>query len=64
MLRRRYLGDGSFDLTGFIGLLDSKGVDVPLSVELMSPEHSGLAVDEAARRAYGTTRAVVDAARR
>jgi sugar phosphate isomerase/epimerase len=63
MLRRRYLGEGSFDLAGFIGLLDSKGVDVPLSVELMSPEHSGLAVDEAARRAYDTTRAVVDAAR-
>jgi sugar phosphate isomerase/epimerase len=63
MLRRRYLGEGSFDNIGLIQLLDEHGVDIPLSVELMSPEHGALDADEAARRAYDTTRTVVDRAR-
>lgn len=62
--RRRYPGEGTFDLVSFVRLLDDAGVQVPLSVEIMSREHQELPVAEAARRAYRTTRTVVDAARR
>jgi sugar phosphate isomerase/epimerase len=61
--RRRYPGDGTFDLRGFIRLLDDGGAQGPLSVEVMSPEHHALPVEEAARRAFASTRAVVTAAR-
>ena len=39
------------------------GVTAPLSVEILSTEHRALPVDEAARRAYESTRAIVQAAR-
>jgi sugar phosphate isomerase/epimerase len=63
ILRRRYPGEGSFDVAGFVALLDDAGVDVPLSVEVLNPDHWALPVAEAARRAYDATRQVVDAAR-
>jgi len=62
-LRRRLPGEGSFDLAGFIRLLDEIGVDAPVSVEILSPEHQNLALDEAARRAHDTSRAVIAGAR-
>lgn len=61
--RRRLPGAGAFDLTGLIRLLDEIGVVAPLSVEILSTEHRALSVDEAARRAYDSTRAAVTAAR-
>jgi sugar phosphate isomerase/epimerase len=64
MLRRRLPGDGSFDLTGLVSLLDAVGVTVPFSVEILSLEHQTLPIDEAARRAFDTTAAVVERARR
>lgn len=60
--RRRYPGDGSFDLIGLLLLMRDAGVDVPVSVEVMSKEHYALPVGEAARRAYETTRRVIDRA--
>ncbi len=62
-LRRRLPGEGSFDLVGFIRLLDEIGVQAPLSVEILSPEQQSLPVQEAARRAHDTSRAVIARAR-
>jgi sugar phosphate isomerase/epimerase len=61
-LRRRYPGDGSFDLVGLLMLARDAGVEAPVSVEVMSTEHYALPVAEAARRAHDTARAVVDRA--
>jgi sugar phosphate isomerase/epimerase len=62
-LRRRLPGEGSFDLLGFIRLLDEVGVQAPISVEILSPEHQRLPVEEAARRAHDTSRSVIGRAR-
>lgn len=59
MLRRRYPGDGSFDLVGLLRIFADVGVVAPYSVEVMSPEHQALPVDTAARRAHDTTAAVL-----
>ncbi len=63
-LRRRLPGEGSFDLAGFIRLLDEIGVQSPISVEILSPEHQSLTVWEAARRAHDASRAVIARARK
>jgi len=63
MLRRRYPGEGSFDLVEFLRILDEAGASCPKSVEILSTDNQGLAVEESARRAHDATRAVVDAAR-
>jgi sugar phosphate isomerase/epimerase len=63
-LNRRYPGEGSFDVEGFVRLLDEAGATAPISVEICSAEHFTLPVDEAARLAYDSTKKVVDAARR
>jgi sugar phosphate isomerase/epimerase len=63
MLRRRYPGEGSFDLVGFLRILNDAGVQAPKSVEILSSDNQALPVDDAARRAHDATRAVVDAAR-
>ena len=62
ILRRRYPGEGDFDLGGLLMLARDAGVDAPISVEIMSTEHYALPVEEAARRAYTSTRAVIDRA--
>jgi sugar phosphate isomerase/epimerase len=61
--RRRLPGHGSFDLIGFIRMLDEMGVNAPVSVEILSDEQRSRPLDEAARLAYDTTRAVFDRAR-
>ena len=63
-LRRRLPGEGTFDLVGLVRLLDDMGVEAPLSVEIISPEHATLPVADAARRAHDAARAVVSRARR
>ena len=63
MLRRRLPGEGSFDLAGLVSMLDAGGVTTPFSVEILSVEHQTLPVDEAARRAFDSTAAVVAQAR-
>jgi len=64
MTRRRYPGEGSFDLVDFVRILNDAGASGPKSVEILSAVNQTLPVDEAARRAHDSTRAVVDAARR
>lgn len=61
-MRRRYPGEGSFDLVGFLLLARDAGVTAPVSVEVMSTEHYALPVGEAARRAYASARRIIDRA--
>jgi sugar phosphate isomerase/epimerase len=63
-LRRRLPGEGSFDLVGFMKLLDAMGVQAPLSVEILSSAQWALPVTTAARAAFDATRAVLATARR
>jgi sugar phosphate isomerase/epimerase len=62
MLRRRYPGEGSFDLVDFLRILNGAGASCPKSVEILSTDNQALAVEDAAKRAHDSTRAVVDAA--
>ena len=55
-------GDGDFDLTGFLRLVDEMGVSLPLSVEVMSVGLQERPASEIARRLADATRAVVAAA--
>ncbi len=57
-LRRRACGDGAFDLAGFAAALDNAGADVPLSVEIISPEFVAMDAADAARTSLDTARAV------
>jgi sugar phosphate isomerase/epimerase len=56
-------GQGEFDLVGFIRTLDGMGVDVPVSIEVISLELDKLPPDEAAGRMAEGARAVLAAAR-
>jgi sugar phosphate isomerase/epimerase len=56
-------GEGEFDLTGFLGLLDELGVCLPLSVEVISTDLLQRPAAEVAGRLAGATRAVVASAR-
>lgn len=58
-LRRRYPGEGSFDLVGLLMLCRDAGVEAPVSVEIMATDHYALPVREAARRAYETATRVI-----
>jgi sugar phosphate isomerase/epimerase len=62
--RRRLPGQGSFDLTAFIRMLDEMEVNAPISVEILSDEQRARPLDEAARLAHDTTRAVFNQARK
>ena len=61
--RRRLPGEGAFDLTGFIRMLDEHGVDAPFSVEILSIEQRAQSVADAARRAHDSSRAAITRAR-
>jgi sugar phosphate isomerase/epimerase len=56
-------GAGEFDLVGFVRLLDEVGVDVPLSVEVISAELRARPAAQAALAIAEGTRAVVARAR-
>jgi sugar phosphate isomerase/epimerase len=62
--RRRLPGEGSFDLEGFIRLMDDHGVRCPLSVEILSDDLRLRSARDAATAAADATRAVLRAARR
>ncbi|MFV0460984.1 MAG: sugar phosphate isomerase/epimerase family protein [Actinomycetales bacterium] len=62
MHRRRYCGDGDFDLVGFIRAVRRAGWQGSWGVEILSHEHRRLPVGEAALQAADTTRAVLAAA--
>ncbi|WP_020143372.1 sugar phosphate isomerase/epimerase [Terracoccus sp. 273MFTsu3.1] len=60
--RRRYCGEGDFDLTGMVTALRSAGWTGPWGVEILSDEHRALPVGEALRRAATSARSVLGAA--
>ncbi|MGH2635911.1 MAG: sugar phosphate isomerase/epimerase family protein [Actinomycetota bacterium] len=60
--RRRLPGSGSFDLVGFLRLLDDCGVTAPVTVEILSEEQNARSTDEAARAAIAATRRVMERA--
>lgn len=62
--RRRYCGEGVFDLTGMIRSLRTAGWDGPWGVEILSDEHRSQPVEEALHRAAATARRALDRARK
>jgi sugar phosphate isomerase/epimerase len=54
--RRRYCGQGCFDLAGLIAALRTAGWTGPWGVEILSDEHRSLPVTEALNRAATTAR--------
>lgn len=60
---RRLPGRGSFDLTGFVRMLDAHGVDAPFSIEVLSIEQRGLPLEEAAAQTYQAAREAIARAR-
>lgn len=60
--RRRYCGEGSFDLAGSITALRAAGWSGPWGVEILSTEHRRLDVRPAAAHAATTARRVLDTA--
>jgi hypothetical protein len=61
--RRRYGGDGVFDLTGMIKALHTAGRAGPWGVEIPSVEHRFLPVDEVLSRAAISARRALERAR-
>lgn len=57
--RRRYCGEGSFDLSGMITALRTAGWNGPWGVEILSDEHRSLPVKDALRRAAASARNVL-----
>lgn len=57
--RRRYCGEGSFDLPGMINALRTAGWNGPWGVEILSVEHRALPVGEALSRAAASARRVL-----
>jgi sugar phosphate isomerase/epimerase len=61
--RRRYCGEGVFDLTGMIKALRTAGWEGPWGVEILSVEHRSLPVEEALSRAAASARCALERAR-
>jgi sugar phosphate isomerase/epimerase len=57
--RRRYCGEGVFDLTGMAAALRTAGWTGPWGVEILSVEHRSLPVRDALRRAADSARHVL-----
>ena len=57
--RRRYCGEGAFDLTGMVTALRTAGWTGPWGVEILSDEHRELPVEAALRRAADSARRVL-----
>lgn len=51
---RKLCGQGAFDLKGFVGVLDGMGVDIPLSVEVISPDMARRDLTDAASLSFAT----------
>ncbi|GAA2030896.1 sugar phosphate isomerase/epimerase [Terrabacter terrae] len=60
--RRRYCGEGVFDLTGMITALRAAGWNGPWGVEILSDEHRAQPVREALARAAASARHVLERA--
>lgn len=57
--RRRYCGEGAFDLVGMVGALRTAGWAGPWGVEILSDEHRALPVEAALARAADSARRVL-----
>ncbi len=57
--RRRYCGEGAFDLAGMVAALRTAGWTGPWGVEILSDEHRALPVEAALARAAGSARRVL-----
>lgn len=57
--RRRYCGEGSFDLTGMVAALRTAGWTGPWGVEILSDEHQAMPVEAALVRAADSARTVL-----
>ncbi len=55
---RRFCGEGEFDVKGFVNCLMKAGYDGPWGIEVLSRELRTKSLEEAAARAFQTTRAV------
>ena len=55
--RRRFCGEGKFDLQGFIAAVQATGYDGPWGVEIISAQLRAMPLEEAAQRTFATTRA-------
>jgi sugar phosphate isomerase/epimerase len=55
--RRRFCGEGEFDLKGFIAAVQATGYDGPWGVEIISAQLRAMPLEEAAQRTFATTRA-------
>ena len=53
--RRRFCGEGDFDVAGFVAAVRATGFDGPWGIEVLSDDLRKLPLDEAARRSYETT---------
>ena len=62
--RRRYCGEGSFDLPGIITALRAAGWTGPWGVEILSEEHRSLPVRDALDRAADSARRQLELAHR
>ncbi len=62
--RRRYCGEGIFDLTGMINALRTAGWNGPWGVEILSDEHRSQPMNQALRRAAVSARESLDTARK
>lgn len=60
--RRRYCGEGVFDLSAMITSLRATGWNGPWGVEILSEEHRSQPVEEALHRAAATARSALDRA--
>ena len=60
--RRRYCGEGSFDLTGMVTALRAAGWSGPWGVEILSDDHRAAPVAQALARAAASARTVLDRA--
>ena len=52
--RRLLCGEGEFDLPAFVRAVRNTGSDVPLSVEIISPELAAMPLEEGARRTFAS----------
>ena len=62
--RRRYCGEGVFDLSGMINALRAAGWNGPWGVEILSDEHRSLSLEKALHRAALSGRSALNEARR
>ncbi|MCI5074444.1 sugar phosphate isomerase/epimerase [Oricola sp.] len=58
--RRKPCGEGVFDLDAFLDSLNRAGADVPVSVEIISPQFAALDVESAARGSIAGARRLVE----